>query len=281
MDQLTAALRGDPASGGQRQGQETAAGDGQPSNVPDEIEVPLKGGATRRVKLKDLVDKADRAEAAEQRAQLLSGELQKSAAAQAFIKQLDAVAPEDREAFMQVLANPKLARKLAQKAIAEDEEGASEEEIDELVRPSGARKKDPAGDPRIDRMEQVLRGLVEHVRGDVQQKLQQSTASQVEQLMASFPVFEENAAGAKMAKTSILRAVAADKSADLDALVAEHATGLHEMLQAERQSYTQQTRPTGRTSPRSLPKAPVGGASPGSDLESGKLGRELMKSFRY
>lgn len=250
-------------------------GKAQAADSNDTIEVDWRG-AKKRVSQAELVRRAMAQEEAEAKARVLEEHLQKNAAAKGFMDQLDQMAPEDREAFAKVLANPKLAKSLVTPTQpAGDSE--SDDDIDATLsgRQAAAPRQD---DDKIAVLERGMKVLLEREARREQETRQQTMARQLDEAMKAYPVFEENPSATKFARGAIAAKLAANPRISVDDIVAEHAAQVHEILQGERRAYVS----NGNAAPRNrIPQLQDESKPPtGDDLRSGRLGKDLQRMLR-
>lgn len=237
------------------------------------IEVEFKG-ARKRVPVSDLLAKATKADELETQNKALAAMLEKNAAAAAFVKSVESMDPEDREAFSAVLANPKLARQLRQQP-APRQQSNEEDEIIEGLNDYQKPRQRPTEPPADDAVRQTLGILLEDYR---QRRAQQETMTleqKIDGAMNQYPGFQNlETEGKRFAREAIVNALARNPKANLDDVVAQNAAHYERML-ARRSDPD-----VGGAQPRTFQPQDPGKPFTADDLLNGKLGKALLADFR-
>lgn len=248
---------------------------GSSSSAEDTIEVEFKG-ARKRVPVKDLVSQAMKAEELEMKHKVLEEVVQKNAAAAAFVKVIDGMAPEDQEAFKAVLANPRLARQLTQQRPPQrDQETEVEDEIIENLNGIAQPKQRAAQPPQDDVVRQTLSVLLEDYRQRRAAQETQTLEQKIESAMNPYQGFQAlEPEGRRFAREAISNAVARNPNAKLDDVVAQHAANYERMLMGRRAPEAV------GAPPRTFQPSDPGKQFTGEDLANGDIGRRLLADFR-
>jgi len=274
---LAAAVPSDATGQGQEVGN---AGDeargSSPSTEDSTIEVEHQG-ARKRVPVKEILSKAKKAEELEARTKVMEELLEKHSAASPFVKAIDAMSPEDQEAFAKVLANPSLARQLVGKQPQRDQEVEAEEEVIEGLSAFTQPKRQAAPPPPVDdAVRQTLGILLEDYRQRQTQQQTQTLEQQIEQTMDAYPGLKDlEPEGRKFAKQSISNALARNPKAPMDDVVAQHAAQFERMLGARSAAAN-----VPGAQPRTFQPQDPGKPFTADDLLGGRIGKDLLSAFR-
>lgn len=238
------------------------------------IEVEFKG-ARKRVPVSDLLAKATKADELETQNKALAAMLEKNAAAAAFVKSVESMDPEDREAFSAVLANPKLARQLRQQPPPQRQQSDGEDEIIEGLNDYQKPRQQHPEPPGDDAVRQTLGILLEDYR---QRRAQQETTTleqKIDGAMNQYPGFQElEPEGKRFAREAIANALARNPKANLDDVVAQNAAHYERMLSGRGRPAVEGAQP------RTFQPQDPGKQFTADDLMNGKLGKTLLAEFR-
>lgn len=246
-----------------------------PSTLPQEHEVDEGGGLKRRVPLKDLESAwLQRQQLAKQREALDqrfadAGQLQ---ALQAMHERLAAL-PADRRAQVLALLEGKARGAPAPGAGEEDELDAAADEA--LGKPHSTNGPPAWATQLMDRLEkhdQALNIMAGHVGPQMEMARQATTAERVTKLMADYPVFAQDSGASVMAKNFIMSEVAKNRQADLDSIVKNAASMLHDV----HAQHAQRAAADAQTTSFALPK----GALTARGLKAGDTRRAALAAMQ-
>jgi hypothetical protein len=205
------------------------------------------GGSTREVDIAELVERARRAEDAEETLAAAKRLMTKNAAMQAVVDMLEQLPPDEQRDFAAILQDPKgtlqRLRGRAERDDDDDEEDGDDlqAKVDEVLNGKAKRRGVDSGINRqeFDELRQAVLQIGHHLQAQLHQQQQQTLEQRVDEAMRSFPVFGEDEGAAKLARRQILMAVRSDPKAKLEDVAAEFATTLHKFAQGRMKAATE------------------------------------------
>lgn len=178
------------------------------------------GGATRTMKVEDLVKRAMQSEQAAEISRLADEKLAANAAFQQLGERLAALSPAQQQRFAAIMQNPSLLD-------AAQQDSSDDGDLEPLLNGNGSQHAPRADDGRLARIESAVEMLMRYVGGEVEQKQQQTLGSRVDEALDQFSVFKlrtELGAGARArARETLLLKLAANKGASVEDLAAQAA----------------------------------------------------------
>lgn len=221
-----------------------AAVAGQPQPLKGKVTIDF-GGTPREVDAEELARAFLERDEARQMKVTAEKLIQDKAAFDAMKQVINQMDQDEKQAFGEVLKNPRLLKKLLAQDGGGQPNGEEDDEFDpeEAVAAATGRKgkQTPPQSPReaellrrIDTLEQANQLALRWIQDQENSRREENRKEQIQKVMAKFPVFRESPPGADLARKSISRELAADPNADLEASVAAHAADLHKILRGLR-----------------------------------------------
>ncbi len=219
------------------QGQGESGGASLPETSPlaGEILIDLGDGVTKKVKAEDLVAALKGRAAAEEKSRVADQRFKEVEALRGIGEQLGSMTPEQRQLFAEALKNPD---------VLSNGKSSSDEELKTLLNGTDESQESDMSDhtkalfAAMKHENAEIRGdldkVLNHLNGRIDQEQKVTLADNVSTAMDAYPVFTEDTHGTAMTKDAIMNAMALDPEQDVDALVAQNATKLHDLYQSQR-----------------------------------------------
>lgn len=184
------------------------------------------GGVQRKVPLSELTTAYQKREQLSHMERLVKQQMAEISDIEA-IRQMrghiEALGPAEKAKVLSILQGQNL-----------QETQGDEDGIDDLARQLTPQRRQPASDPRLDRMEQAVQAMATYLNQNLQHQQQATIREQVKAQLTQFPVFsqgEDSQAIAALAEDSVMNQIAANPQIDMVDAVKQAAQRLQSLRQ--------------------------------------------------